>query len=172
MHVCACTRPSAWVPHMHARMHTHRPVSNIYCFFTAKIIRESAAMLRHTYIDPRYLLFLYLVRLMKPKLVATLHRKLCVTVHLQAMLGPKCCAFYSKLRTTPTNTRSAYTTYVSEHTTCISLTKWRHGTSPARVRTGCVNIIRTTLKLHFPLFSSVLEQTLRWHSRGEPQRSR
>jgi hypothetical protein len=37
MHACACT-------------HTHRPISNTYCFSTATMIREHASILRYTYI--------------------------------------------------------------------------------------------------------------------------
>ena len=41
------TRPDT---HVDARACTHRPVSNIYCFFMATVIRERASILRHTYI--------------------------------------------------------------------------------------------------------------------------
>jgi hypothetical protein len=49
MHLCACTRPRALEPtSMHAR--THIPITNTYCFSTAKMIRERASVLRYRYI--------------------------------------------------------------------------------------------------------------------------
>jgi hypothetical protein len=45
------TRPDSLM-HALARMHTHRPISDTYCFTTATMIRERATILRYTYIAP------------------------------------------------------------------------------------------------------------------------
>ena len=57
MHARACTRPRAGerkrtLTHTRARAHTHThtQICNIYCFFTATMLRERASMLRYTYI--------------------------------------------------------------------------------------------------------------------------
>jgi hypothetical protein len=49
MHVRACTLPHAPA---HALMHAqpHTQICNIYCFSTATMIRETASLLRYTYI--------------------------------------------------------------------------------------------------------------------------
>ena len=47
------TCPLARVPsstHALRRAHTHRPLSNTYCFSMATMIRERASVLRYTYI--------------------------------------------------------------------------------------------------------------------------
>ena len=43
MHVCACTRPHAWLPR------THRQICNTYSISTAKIFRERATLSRYTF---------------------------------------------------------------------------------------------------------------------------
>ena len=46
---------------LHARMrmrtHPQRPLNNTYCFSAARMIRERASVLRHTYIAPRVLAY-------------------------------------------------------------------------------------------------------------------
>ena len=48
MHARACTRPHPGYARAHT--HTHKPISNTYCSSTATMIRESASLLRYTYI--------------------------------------------------------------------------------------------------------------------------
>ena len=57
--------PTLPVTHMHAR--THRPLSHIYCFSVATMIRECASLLRYTYIVclVRVLILLMFIQCMK-----------------------------------------------------------------------------------------------------------
>ena len=48
MHVCARTRPRAWVPPTHTYTHTHRPI--LIAFTQQQWFREHASLLRYTYI--------------------------------------------------------------------------------------------------------------------------
>ena len=47
VHARACTHSRARV---HARTRTDTQICDVYCFFTAKMIRERAFLLRYTYI--------------------------------------------------------------------------------------------------------------------------
>ena len=51
MHVCTRIRPRTRIStSTHSRAHTHRPICNSYCFFTATMISDRASVLRYTYI--------------------------------------------------------------------------------------------------------------------------
>ena len=54
-------------PHARTHAHTRRPISNTYCFSTATMIRESASMLRYTYIVCLVNFYLYLASMLTNK---------------------------------------------------------------------------------------------------------